>query len=112
MSNAYTEPGNRFAKGMNRMGREYSFDAVRVRLVYDQTARSEITQSARQRAKPAAPSPGPASTVRMTFASCESAEDRPQVIEYGSPIPTLCDLVERATLIDTFVKNYWGYLRA
>lgn len=94
ISNAYTESVNRLAKDMNRMGRGYSFEVIRARLVYDQTARSKTTQSVRQRAKPAAPSRGPVSMGRMTFAVYEAAEDKPKLIEYGPHIPTLCDLLE------------------
>lgn len=35
ISNAYTESANRLAKGMNRMGRGYSFEVIRALLVYD-----------------------------------------------------------------------------
>lgn len=34
-SNAYTESINNIAKGMNRMGRGYSSDVIRARLLYD-----------------------------------------------------------------------------
>ena len=35
ISNAYTESINRIGKDINRMGRGYSFEVIRVRLLYE-----------------------------------------------------------------------------
>lgn len=91
ISNAYTESVNRLAKDMNRMGRGYSFEVIRARLVYDQVARKKTTQSIRQRAKPAS---APPSMGRMTWDHVAASEPAEKVIEYGPHIPTLCDLLE------------------
>lgn len=39
VTNAYTESTNRLAKDMNRMGRGYSFEVMRARLIYEKQAR-------------------------------------------------------------------------
>ncbi len=38
ITNAYTESVNNIAKGMNRMGRGYSFEVIRARMLYDSKA--------------------------------------------------------------------------
>jgi transposase len=93
ISNAYTESINRIAKDMNRMGRGYSFEVIRARLVYDQTARSKTTQSIR--ARKAASSGGSLSMGRMTWGSVGDDTTVVKTIEYGPHIPTLCDLLEQ-----------------
>lgn len=91
ISNAYTESVNRLAKDMNRMGRGYSFEVIKARLVYDQVARKKTTQSIRHRSKPAGGTP---SMERMTLDYLNAPDPAERVIEYGPHIPTLCDLLE------------------
>lgn len=93
ISNAYTESINRIAKDMNRMGRGYSFEVIRARLVYDQTARSKTTQSIRAR-KPASGG-GSLNMGRMSWGSIADEGPVIKMIEYGPHIPTLCDLLEQ-----------------
>lgn len=93
VTNAYTESINRLAKDMNRMGRGYSFDVIRARLVYDHTARSKTTQSIRAR-KPKSGGGAP-SMGRMSWGSDVDETVEVGSIEYGAHIPTLCDLLEQ-----------------
>lgn len=41
ITNAYTESVNRLAKDMNRMGRGYSFEVIRARMLYNEKARKD-----------------------------------------------------------------------
>lgn len=41
MTNAYTESANSLTRVMNRMGRGYSFDVIRARMLYDPAARKK-----------------------------------------------------------------------
>jgi hypothetical protein len=86
ISNAYTESVNRLAKDMNRMGRGYSFDVIRARLLLDNTARKPTTRIVRSHSKSSELS-------YVTSATTNQATDE-RVIEYGPHIPTLCDLLE------------------
>lgn len=43
ITNAYTESSNNIAKGMNRMGRGYSFEVIRARMLYDGKSRKDGT---------------------------------------------------------------------
>lgn len=87
ISNGYTESINRLAKDMNRMGRGYSFDVIRARLVYDDVARQPTRKTVRKKSAPQELPDG-----FIGFAIAPTASDR--VIEYGPHIPTLCDLLE------------------
>jgi len=86
ISNAYTESVNRLAKDMNRMGRGYSFDVIRARLLLDNTARKPTTRIVRSHSKSSELS-------YVTSATTNQATDE-RVIEFGPHIPTLCDLLE------------------
>jgi transposase len=44
VTNAYTESTNRLAKDINRMGRGYSFEVMRARLIYEKQARKPTTK--------------------------------------------------------------------
>lgn len=88
-SNAYTESINNLAKGMNRMGRGYSFDVIRARLLYDQDALKNASGTVRKRVRrPAAPT--------MEFFSEKSSPSQryetvveEKMVCYGAHIPTL-----------------------
>ncbi len=97
ISNAYTESVNRLAKDMNRMGRGYSFEVIRARLVYEKQARKKTTQSVRSRRRPADEG---MSMGRMTWGDVQSTGADVKVIEYGPHIPTLCDLLEQGYFED------------
>ena len=77
---------------MNRMGRGYSFDVIRARLIYDDKARQPTRKTVRSRVQvlddmdkfalvTASPSPVRTKIVETT-------------VEYGPHIPTLCKLLE------------------
>ena len=99
ISNAYTESINRFAKDLNRMGRGYSFEVVRARLLLDSEARRPTTRRIRARVS--------ANSDRMLYdslsfmgmgrmgpACLDQTEIVEKVVEYGPHIPTLCELLE------------------
>lgn len=93
ISNAYTESVNRLAKDMNRMGRGYSFEVIRARLVYDEKARRKTRNSIRGRARA-----GDLDTTTaiqfVRLAETKPSETQGNYVEYGPHIPTLCDLLE------------------
>jgi hypothetical protein len=98
VSNAYTESVNRLAKDLNRMGRGYSFDVVRARLLLDPEARKPTTKSIRSRT----PKPSTNSGFSSFAGSMSMGRMVPQIayditektVEYGPHIPTLCRLLE------------------
>lgn len=95
-TNAYTESVNRLAKDMQRMGRGYSFEVVRARLLTNQEARKVTTSVLRSRARKAAAAPSMGfmlSRVSPSVFEYEDAVDE-KVVEYGPHIPTLCRLLE------------------
>lgn len=88
ISNAYTESINNLAKGMNRMGRGYSFDVIRARLLYDDDARKDTRTTIRKKPRKAAPTfSGMGRMVPSMVAGLGAVEET--VIEYGPYIPTL-----------------------
>ena len=93
ITNAYTESINNLIKGMNRMGRGYSFDVLRARLLYNEEARKATTvrTSARKRA---------AQLDRDNYAmfmrdstNITGALADEKIIEYGPSIPILAKLL-------------------
>lgn len=95
VTNAYTESINRLAKDVNRMGRGYSFDVIRAKLLFDQEARKPTTRVVRKRVRKEMPE------AKSYFCDCGTStrnsvttkiEERR--IEYGPHIPTLCRLLE------------------
>jgi len=85
VTNAYTESANSLARVMNRMGRGYSFDVIRARMLYDPKARKDCAH-VQQKPVTDAPTIGymlmknmPAPKVRYV----------PEVVEYGAYLPTL-----------------------
>jgi len=98
VTNAYTESVNRLAKDINRMGRGYSLEVVRARLLYDDKAREKTRQTLRRKVKKEIPTTGLvgyAGMGRMCFEPKSYKtiiEER--TVEYGPHIPTLCDLLE------------------
>ena len=92
ITNAYTESVNRLAKDMNRMGRGYSFEVIRARMLYDEKARKDGAV-----VETVLVDDDQASTnfeyQRMTMASIRKKQVR-RVVEYGPYIPTLVRLLE------------------
>jgi transposase len=92
ITNAYTEAVNGLTRAMNRMGRGYSFEVIRARMLYEPKARKRSAEKAVDReASPQEPrmfgrmvSGGAPVKTRM-------AE---RVVEYGAHIPTLVKLLE------------------
>ena len=92
ITNAYTESVNRLAKDMNRMGRGYSFEVIRARMLYNEKARKDGAV-----VETVLVDDDQASTnfeyQRMTMASIRKKQVR-RVVEYGPYIPTLVRLLE------------------
>lgn len=94
ITNGYTESVNNLAKGMNRMGRGYSFDVIRARLLYDSDALKDAAGTVRKKVrKPAAP-------MMEFFYDVSSVQQRfdtvieEQAVLYGAYIPTLVKKLE------------------
>jgi len=100
ITNAYTESVNNLAKGMNRMGRGYSFEVIRARMLYDAKSRKAGTVVARE-IKPERDQvpcydglPEDVSGF-MTYKSLSLPQRTVErVVEYGPHIPTLTRLLE------------------
>ncbi len=97
ITNAYTESVNNLAKGMNRMGRGYSFEVIRARMLYDEKARKDGSNLVSKRA----PTTDEDDSFAISFVTVDQARAkakrglvRHQIIEYGSYIPTLTKLLE------------------
>lgn len=84
--NAYTESTNRLAKDMTRMGRGYSFEVMRARLIYEKQARKPTTKVRGRKPKSFLP--------EKVMYHLSMADENVKAIEYGPHIPTLCDLLE------------------
>ena len=93
ISNAYTESINRIAKDMNRMGRGYSFEVIRARLVFDEKARRPNRKTVRGKPRRSVED-GEGSREPMSYVMTFNNDTSDRVIEYGPHIPTLCDLLE------------------
>lgn len=87
MTNAFTESTNSLTRVMNRMGRGYSFDVIRARMLYDPKARKKgaIVQPK------AEPDVG---YMMMKTVPTSLQRNAPEVIEYGAHIPTLEKLAD------------------
>jgi transposase len=99
ISNGYTESINNIAKGMNRMGRGYSFDVIRARLLFDDDARKDTRTTIRKKTRKVVERPniGLADGFGMSRMSSnvsylDTYED--VVVEYGPYIPTLARKLE------------------
>lgn len=92
ITNAYTESVNRLAKDMNRMGRGYSFEVIRARMLYDQKARKDGAAIETVQVDDSALDPGFVTYSRGTAVMPKKKVQR--IVEYGPYIPTLCRLLE------------------
>lgn len=94
ITNGYTESVNNLAKGMNRMGRGYSFDVIRARLLYDSDALKDAAGTIRKKVrKPATP------TMEFFYDATPVKQRYETVIEEqavlcGAYIPTLVRKLE------------------
>jgi transposase len=92
VTNAYTESVNGLAKGMNRMGRGYSFDVIRARMLYDPIARKKgaviVDEPIDQPEQPTT------YEYFMTGQAGKPVRVRRRVVEHGAHIPTLVKLLE------------------
>ncbi len=93
ITNAYTESINNLIKGMNRMGRGYSFDVLRARLLYNEEARKATTTLTSARRK--APSPNMDQYVKYISSWSTETETEDKVFEYGPSIPVLTNLLNQ-----------------
>lgn len=92
ITNAYTESINRLAKDMNRMGRGYSFDVIRARMLYADKALKDAAQI-----ETIYVDEGSSGAYESVMASSSRANRRKKaqrVVLYGSYIPTLCEMLE------------------
>jgi len=93
ITNAYTESVNRLAKDMNRMGRGYSFEVIRARMLYNEKARKDGTVIETVLVDDGSP-------VTTDFLSRETVSKgtrKKQIkreVEYGPYMPTLARLLE------------------
>jgi transposase len=93
ITNAYTESANSLTKAMNRMGRGYSFDVIRARMLYHNKARKDGAEIVTE------PERGPDGPVMVEFMAAGRVRQSPQrlvrrVFEYGPYIPTLTKLLD------------------
>lgn len=91
ITNAYTEAVNGLAKGMNRMGRGYSFEVIRARMLFDPKARKAGSVHVIE----PAPDADTGTLMKYTTSRDLSRPVRMQhrTIEYGAHIPTLVELL-------------------
>lgn len=95
ITNGYTESANNLVKEMNRMGRGYSFDVIKARILYDPIARKPTTKSIRGKGgKLNKPEPPPENSFAfINSVQSEKTDADVKVIEYGPHIPTLVKLL-------------------
>ena len=98
ITNAYTESINRLAKSINRMGRGYSLEVVRAKMLYDTNALEKGTMVERVATPVLADDAGGLSVGYMTYTAARSARSKVRydirTVCYGAHIPTLCDQLE------------------
>lgn len=101
VTNAYTESANNLARSINRMARGYSFDVIRAKLIYDETARKDTRTSIRKKKgkdKNVAKTDTNTDAIGyvrlndLEIPQVEIVEEK--VVEYGPYIPTLVRLLE------------------
>lgn len=101
ITNAYTESINRYAKDVQRMGRGYSFDVVRAKMLYNAEANKPTTSTIRKKKRKPVKEEPVAYLMNDSLVGSTSHKQRftTEIIEekryYGAHIPTLCDLLEK-----------------
>lgn len=98
VTNAYTESINRLAKDIQRMGRGYSFDVIRAKMLYDKLANEPTTKTIRRKVRRPVEENDfePNMSLMGSFepTKFENITEEKQIY-YGPHIPTLCDLLEK-----------------
>jgi transposase len=101
ITNAYTESVNRYAKDVQRMGRGYSFDVVRAKMLYNKDTNKPTTSTIRKKKRKPVKETSVFYLMTDSLVSSQSIKQkyRTEIIEekryYGAHIPTLCDLLEK-----------------
>ena len=90
ITNAYTESANSLTRLMHRMGRGYSFEVLRARMLYDARAR----QATRRILETAARREDTAGMAYFTRATTRTRIAERRIIEYGPSIEVLVRLLE------------------
>ena len=106
VTNAYTESINRLAKSINRMGRGYSLEVVRAKMLYDPRAiekgalveripdsKPTTTGRGQKPKRDESPTTG-FITPEIIAHVAAAAAPRSKKRYYGAHIPTLCDLLD------------------
>lgn len=96
VTNAYTESANNIARSIDRMGRGYSFEVLRARLLYDELARKDTRTALRKRKRkePDSETIDYAVLEKMIPGLNVETVIEQQVVEYGPYLPTLVRLLE------------------
>ncbi len=93
VTNAYTESINRLGKSINRMGRGYSLEVVRAKMLYDQRAIKKGALVVRE--QPNVPDDDALSMGYFTgYQGPVRVIASTRTLYYGAHIPTLCDLLD------------------
>ncbi|HER35050.1 MAG TPA: ISL3 family transposase [Halothiobacillaceae bacterium] len=87
-TNAYTESVNNLADERNRMGRGYSFEVIRAKLVYDNDARKDTRTTIRKKVRKPIPTVGLVTANYISSPVYETVLEE-KTVEYGAYIPTL-----------------------
>lgn len=93
ITNAYTESMNNIAKGMNRMGRGYSFGVIRARMLYDEKSRKDGAVVETTLVEDDSFDPD-TMCYKTTFSDKKRKTEVRRAVEYGPHIPTLSRLLE------------------
>lgn len=99
ITNAYTESINRLAKDLQRMGRGYSFDVVRAKMLYDKRANEPTTSTIRKKKRVAKNEDSTMAKWSLSGSFSQTNTSKiiieKEVKYYGPHIPTLCELLEQ-----------------
>ena len=90
-TNGYTEAQNSLIREMDQMGRGYSFEVMRARMLYDRTARKKSTAT-RSRLKRLIAPDDACAFMGFDFAD-PFANDDDEIVEYGPSIETLLEML-------------------
>lgn len=99
ITNAYTESVNNLAKGMNRMGRGYSFEVIRARMLYDGKSRKDGAARENVVVDDQNFKPTTAFLERSTTMARRTKKVQ-RVVEYGPYLPTLARLLNEGYFDD------------
>jgi transposase len=98
ITNAYTESLNNLIRVMNRIGRGYSFDALRAKILFTEGVHKEKRKKSR-RARMREPDLGGVSMARFMCRTTQDLGNEDQEIRnYGADIATLVRLLEEGEL--------------